>query len=460
MPATDGHRAETPDSPKGSESVARTRPNKPNVVVFLTDQQRWDTTGLHGNPLGLTANLDRVARRGMHLRHSFTPQPLCGPARSCLQTGLYPTTTGCYRNRIPLPKDVKTLAHHFREAGYDTAYIGKWHLASKDPVPEHERGGYRYWLASNVIELTSRAYRTVVYDNDGKPVRLPGYRVDALTDVAIRYLDACRNGPFYLFLSLLEPHHQNQTDSYPAPDGYAERYEGRWMPPDLAALGGSARRQLAGYCGQVKRVDEAFGRLLDALRSLDLLESTIVLFSSDHGNHFKTRNGEYKRSPHESSIRVPTVLQGPGFDGRGEVEELISLMDLPPTLLDAAGLPVPEEMQGRSILPLASGEREWPDDVFIQISESQVGRAVRTSRWKYSVVAPDKDGKRDPASDRYAEEYLYDLEEDPYELTNLAGLESHREVSEVMKRRLAARMIKAGEREAKIETAPRRPGGR
>lgn len=441
-----------------SDSVARARPDKPNVVVFLTDQQRWDTTGLHGNPLGLTPNLDRAAHRGMHLRHTFTPQPLCGPARSCLQTGLYPTTTGCYRNGIPLPKDARTLAHHFRDAGYETAYIGKWHLASKDPVPEHERGGYEYWLASNVIEFTSRAYHTVVYGNDGNPVRLPGYRVDALTDAAIRYLDAYQDRPFYLFLSLLEPHHQNQTDNYPAPDGYAERYEGRWIPPDLAALGGSGHRQMAGYWGQVKRVDEAFGRLLDTLRSLDLLENTIMLFASDHGNHFKTRNGEYKRSPHESSIRVPTVLRGPGFDGGGEVEELISLLDLPPTLLDAAGLSVPEEMQGRSILPLVSGEKEWPEDVFIQISESQVGRAVRTRRWKYSVVAPDKDGMQDPASDRYIEEYLYDLKEDPYELTNLAGFDSHQVVSEMMKRRLAVRMTEAGEREAKIEAAPRRPG--
>ncbi len=183
--------------------------DRPNVIVFFTDQQRWDTVGLHGNPLDLTPNLDRAAQDGTDLFNSFTPQPLCGPARSCLQTGLYATTTGCYRNDIPLPQEATTLAHRFRIADYDTAYIGKWHLASAEPVPEVERGGYQYWLASNVIEFTSEAYRTVVYDEVNDPVRLPGYRVDALTDAAIRYVDAHQDRPFFLFLSLLEPHHQN-----------------------------------------------------------------------------------------------------------------------------------------------------------------------------------------------------------------------------------------------------------
>src|SRR5699024_7342932 len=103
---------------------------KPNVIVFFTDQQRWDTTGVHGNPIGLTPNFDRMATEGTHLYNSFTPQPVCGPARSCLQTGMYATETGCYANRIPLPKDAKTMAHYFKGAGYHTGYIGKWHLGT------------------------------------------------------------------------------------------------------------------------------------------------------------------------------------------------------------------------------------------------------------------------------------------------------------------------------------------
>ncbi|HEY66401.1 MAG TPA: sulfatase-like hydrolase/transferase [Caldilineae bacterium] len=440
--------------------MAQNRSDRPNVVVFFTDQQRWDTTGVHGNPLDLTPNFDRMAREGTHVYYSFTCQPVCAPARASLQTGLYATNTTVYRNGIPLPPDQKTLAHYFREAGYTTAYIGKWHLASGDPVPQHEQGGYEYWLGANVLEFTSEPYRTVMYDRDGKAVRLPGYRIDALTDAAIRYIDTHQDHPFFLFLSYLEPHHQNRIDDYPPPDGYRERYMGKWIPPDLAALGGSTHQHIAGYYGLVKRLDEALGRLLDALKSLDLLENTIVLFTSDHGNHFKTRNAEYKRSCHESSIRVPTAIIGPGFWGGGQIRELVSLVDLPPTLLDAAGIPVPECMQGRSILPLVRGEAiDWPREVFIQISESQVGRAIRTHRWKYGVTAPDKDGWRDPGAERYVEEYLYDLEADPYELTNLIGLESHREVATRLRERLVQRMEEAGEPAPVIEPAPTRPSG-
>lgn len=439
--------------------MARKRSDRPNVLVFFTDQQRWDSTGMHGNPLDLTPNLDRMALEGVHLTNTFTCQPVCGPARACLQTGMYQTRTGIFRNGLALPAGTTTLAHCFAEAGYDTAYIGKWHLADEDPVPAAQRGGYEHWLAANAVEFASDAYDARLFDEENRPVKLPGYRVDALADAAIRHIDAHQAEPFFLFLSFLEPHFQNHRDDYPAPDGYAERYTGRWLPPDLAALGGSAHRHIAGYWGMVKRLDEALGRVLDALKSLDLLEDTIVLFTTDHGCHFKTRNDEYKRSCHDSSIRVPTALRGPGLKGR-RIEELVSLIDLPPTLLDAAGLPVPADMQGRSLMPLLRGEAEsWPEEVFVQISEAQVGRAVRTRRWKYGVAAPDRDGNRDPGASRYEEESLYDLLADPYELNNLVGMDSHREVAEVMRQRLVRRMVEAGEEAPEIVPAPSLPGG-
>lgn len=443
--------------------------DRPNVIVFLTDQQRWDTSGLHGNPMELTPNFDAMALRGTHVANSITCQPVCGPARSCLQTGLYPTTIGCHRNGIPLPKDATTLAHHFRDAGYKTGYIGKWHLAADDdpsnpiygPVPEDQRGGYQHWLASNVLEFTSDAYDCVMYDNDGNAVKMPGYRVDAQTDAVIRFIDSHQADPFFLFVSYIEPHHQNHLDDYPPPDGYRERYTGGWIPPDLAALGGSAHQHLGGYYGMVKRLDEALGRVLDALKSLTLTDNTIVMFTSDHGCHFKTRNSEYKRSCHESSVHVPTAFQGPGFDAGGSLTEMVSLIDLPPTLLDAAGIALPEEMQGRSIMPVIRGQADdWPEEAFIQISEAQVGRAVRTKRWKYGVDAPNKSGRDDPGSDSYVEQYLYDLQVDPYELTNLVGAESHEKVRSVMRERLVRRMVEAAEDAPEIVRAEiNRPAG-
>lgn len=415
--------------------------DRPNVVVFFTDQQRWDSVGLHGNPLGLTPNFDRVASSGTHLVRTFTPQPVCGPARACFQTGQYATQVGCHRNGVPLPTDVPTLAQQFHEAGYATGYVGKWHLASRDPVPPGERGGYRSWLGANLLEFTSDAYDTVLFDGQGRERKLPGYRVDALTDAAIRFVGDHHEEPFFLFLSHLEPHHQNDVDAYIAPTGMREPFENRWTPPDLAELGGNAQRSLAGYWGTVKRVDEAFGRLLDALESLDLLESTIVLFTSDHGCHFRTRNDEYKRSPHDASLRVPALLTGPGFDRGRSVRELVSLIDLPPTLLDAAGIEIPSSMAGSSLLPLVRGdEADWSSDVYFQVSESVVGRGVRTRRWKYAVEAADVDPFDRPSAPRYVESHLYDLEYDPHELKNLVVYPSHADVREALRERLLRRI--------------------
>jgi arylsulfatase A-like enzyme len=435
---------------------------RPNVVVILTDQQRWDCSGLHGNPLDLMPNFDRLARAGTHLRNSFTSQPLCVPARACLQTGMYPTQVGVHYNGTSLPTTARTLAHYFVAGGYRTGYIGKWHLApvdSKGPVAPEHRGGYQDWLAANILELVSDAYDCRLYDEQGVERRLPGYRVDAVTDAAIRYVTQPREQPYFLFLSYLEPHHQNSRDDYPAPEGYAERYQGRWTPPDLAALGGTTDQHLAGYYGMVKRLDESLGRICEALQTSGQWENTILLFTSDHGCHFKTRNAEYKRSCHESSIRVPTMVHGPGFMAGGERAELVSIVDLAPTLLDAAGLGVPKEMQGASLMPRLRGEAaDWVDEIFVQISEAQNARALRTKRWKYGVSVQGDDAaaaKNRAVWPVYAEECLYDLERDPHELNNLSGLASHMEVAAELRQRLLARMAALGEPVPQIVPATR-----
>ena len=448
----------------------------PNVIVFFTDQQRWDTSGLHGNPLNITPNFDRLARAGTHIDQSITCQPVCGPARSCLQTGLYATQTGVWKNFIPLDPELPTLAHYFKGKGYQTGYIGKWHLGTPEgAVPVEERGGYDYWLAANLLEFVSDSYDCVLYDNDNKEVKLPGYRVDAMTDAAIRYIDDAnkKDDPFFLFISYLEPHHQNHLDDYPPPEGYREEYTGRWTPPDLQTLGGSAGQHLGGYYGMVKRLDEALGRIHDALISLGADKDTILLFTSDHGCHFKTRNTEYKRSCHESSVRVPTMFSGPGFEGGGRRAEVVSLVDLIPTLLDAAGIEIPGKMPGRSLMPRLRGHNEpWAQEAFIQISESEIGRAIRTSRWKYAVTAKDSDtggkagddkyteapgmdGKAAPGSDVYTEACLYDLKSDPYELQNLIGYASHARVAEILREKLLNAMERAGEQRPQIRTLRR-----
>lgn len=431
-----------------------------NVIVFFTDQQRWDTMGIHHNPMNLTPNLDRMAALGTDLHYTFSCQPVCGPARAVLQSGLYPTTTGCWCNGIPLPDNGHTIAECFRANGYRTGYIGKWHLGSNQAVKPAERAGYQDWLASNLLEFTSDAYDTVMYDENCQPVRLPGYRVDAICDRAIRYIDEHQQEPFFLFISFLEPHFQNYMDAYPAPDGYAARYNNPWLPPDLAELHGTAHRHLAGYYGMCRKLDEAYGRLQDALKSLNMSDDTIVLYLTDHGCHFKTRNGEYKRSGHESSIRLPCVLSGGEFKGGGRINKLVSLIDIPPTLLDAVGITPPSDMQGHSIMPLVRRQPvEWPDEVYVQISEAQTGRAIRTQRWKYIVSAPVAPDGNSRSADVYTEEALYDLAHDPYELDNLIGLESHRAIADDMLSRLRKKEREIGEGEINVIPAPPRAMG-
>lgn len=463
---------------KGTRVIMTTRDTdkRPNVIFFFTDTQRWDCSSLHGNPLDLMPNFDRYAMCGTHVFNAISPQPLCTPCRGCLMTGQYATESGIYTNGISIKEDQRTIAHCFNDAGYDTAYIGKWHLSSEKgdaetagPVPKRLRGGYQYWLGANAIELVSDSYNCVVYDNDDKEVKLPGYRVDALTDAMIRYVDQDHDKPFFLFFSLLEPHTQNHLGSFVAPDGYRERYTGRWIPPDLAGLPGltpdspneeQAHQGLGDYWGMVKHIDEALGRLMGALKSKGMEEDTIVVFTSDHGSHFNTRNKGGKCSPHESSVRVPTAIWGQKFNGGGRIEEVVSLLDLPPTLLDACGIDVPEQMVGHSILPLTRGDRDdWQNDVLIQTYGPELGRYVRTKRWKYGIASPDRDTWKKGMSEKYVEVVLYDLKNDPYEMKNLIGFESHAPVVAHLKGRLLARMAEAGETTPIIEDAPIRKSG-
>ena len=430
----------------------------PNVLVFFTDQQRWDTCGCYGGPMNLTPNLDALAARGVRFEHSFTCQPVCAPARGSLQTGKHGTAHSVWRNGLALPDSERTLAHHFGDAGYDLGYLGKWHLSCDvdKPVPVERRGGYTgYWEGADVLEFTSHPYDARWFDENNQEVHYEGYRVDAQTDRAVEFIrNPRRHRPFFFFISYLEPHHQNDMDEFVGPERYAKSYLNPWVPQDLQNRPGDWYKSLPGYYACVKALDDALGRIVQALEETGQLDNTVILFTSDHGCHFRTRNAEYKRSCHEGCVRTPCVLTGPGIEKGRVVPELVSLVDMPPTLLSAAGLPVPDTMQGRDAMPLTRGDNtNWANEVFIQISESEVGRAIRTERWKYSVYAPDKGGWQVPDSDRYVERYLYDLHADPHEQVNLVGRKDYDAVRQDLKRRLIAQMVAAGEAEPVIEDA-------
>jgi uncharacterized sulfatase len=423
----------------------------PNIIVFFTDQQRWDTCGcyrqtpiatdLNGRPLDITPNLDEMAAEGTLFRQAFTPQPVCGPARAVMQTGVYASETGCFTNAIALRPDADTVAKRLRAAGYEAGYIGKWHLASTmanrlplvagrvetdfrdKPVPPEYRGGFDdFWIASDTLEHTSHGYDGRMYDAEGNSVEMQGrYRADWLTDLAIDYLQT-RTGakPFFLFLSFIEPHQQNDRHTYEGPAGSKQRWGNYETPEDLRASGGDWRTHFPDYLGCVHSLDEDLGRIRRFLRESGQAENTILLFTSDHGCHFRTRNREYKRSCHENSIRIPLVACGPDFDGGGQRDELVSLVDVVPSILAAAGLDAPEYMRGRPLQQLAAGQADaWREEVYVEISEHEMARAIRTPRWKYAAHVPDEDGWRRRWSKQWTESYLYDLDADPHEQNNL-----------------------------------------
>jgi len=408
---------------------------QPNVLVVLSDQQRPDSCGVFGQRLPVTPRLDALAADGVAFDEAFTVQPVCGPARAAIQTGLYPTTARCWRNGIALPPGIPTLADRVAGLGYQTGYIGKWHLASnrgrnlpadrpparfeRRPVPPERRGGYLdVWVAADALEHTSGATDGHVFDERGERVTLAGFRVDALTDLAIDRLDRfAPDRPFFLFLSFLEPHHQNNRFRTIGPRGWAARFRGFDRPGDLSAWRGDWRWNYAEYLACCASIDANLGRLVDHLERSGRLDDTLVVFTSDHGSHFRTRNLEYKRSPHDASIRVPLVLAGPGFRGGVHRRDLATNLDLLPTITTAAGGGDPH-LDGR---PLQTDARA-PDDVLIQISESQIGRALRTPTHTYGARARDRNplaGHLRPAADRYQGTALYDNVRDPHQQHNL-----------------------------------------
>lgn len=448
--------------------------DRPNIIFYFSDQQRWDTIGVYGQVLDITPHLDRMGKKGTIFNQAYSPQPVCGPCRALFQTGKYPTETGCYRNNVALPLHVKTLANYLEESGYDTAYIGKWHLASngdleKEPevdytisaIPLERRGGYTgFWRAADVLEFTSHGYDGYVYDEHMNKREFKGYRVDCITDFALEYLDTYDlKKPFFMTISHIEPHHQNDRNHYEGPTGSKEIYKDCKLPHDLDVLGGDAREEYGDYLGCCKSLDDNLGRLISKLKSRGIYENTIIIYSSDHGSHFKTRNkdshlngyDDYKRSCHSSCLHVPLIITGPGFNTGKRIDELVSTASLPKTFLSMAGIDVGADMIGEDLQELLHGSKiDRENIIFAQISESRVGRCVRTDQYLYSVYAPDKNGGTHMNSDLYIGEFLYDIQKDPYELENLIDHPNYKEVRGNMAKHLKKQMVIAGEKEPLI----------
>lgn len=423
-----------------------------NIIFYFSDQQRWDTVNED-----ITPNLCHLADEGVMFENNFTCQPVCGPARACLQSGQYATEIGCYWNGVPLPIETKTLANHFNDAGYQTAYIGKWHLASNrlpgigvhcesSAVPKERQGGYQYWRAADVLEFTSHGYDGYVFDGDGNKLDFKGYRADCINDYALEFIDKRdKSKPFFMFISQLEPHHQNDHHHI---EGYKEtidKYKNYPIPDDLSFLKGNYREEYPDYISAVNRIDYNVGRLIDKLKTEGIYDNTIIIYTSDHGAHFKTRNAEYKRTSHESASHTPLIIKGGGFDSGIKEKRLSSLIDLPPTILSMAGIPIPDTYSGIDLTEQINNPDIKRDCVFIQISEASNSRAVRTDRFKYEVRDMSITGYAHHTSKVYFENYLYDLKMDPNEKHNLIKDPKYRKIRQELKYLLLRQMKNAHE---------------
>lgn len=427
---------------------------RPNIVLFFSDQQRADTVGLYGQKLNITPNLDKLGNEGITYYNAFTPQPVCGPFRATLQSGKYPTETGCYTNQIALPLNIKTLANYFEEAGYDTGYVGKWHLASDgemekwplridyqhSAIPIESRGGYKgFWRVSDILEFTSHGYGGYVFDENMNKHTFDNYRCDAITDFGLEYLDQIPSDkPFFLTISHIESHHQNDHNHYEGPNGSKEKFKNCEIPKDLSSIpGGDYIEEYPDYLGQVESLDNNLGRVIQKLKELGIYDNTVVVYVSDHGSHFRTRNrdenlcgyDDYKRTGHDAALKVPLVIGGGAIKESIRVNDIVSTAGLPKTLLAIAGVDVGEKMINENLVDVAYGRLpNRKNHAFAQISESRVGRVLRTDRFLLGVVAKGVYGGAVKDSLKYEVDYFYDMANDPYQLNDIKWNDAYRNI--------------------------------
>ena len=392
----------------------------PNVVFVFADQWRAQATGYAGDSNVYTPHLDRLARQSLNFSHAIAGCPVCSPARASLLTGQYPHTHGVFVNDVHLEHRAASLADAFKTQGYDTAYIGKWHLNGRGRsgyIPPEDHQGFEFWH----VRECCHDYWDSFYFNDHPEKKLwPGYDAQAQTSEAKQYLESRAGAarPFLLVLSWGPPHNPYET----APPEYRRRYEPTGLvlrgnvPPEAAA---QARLTLAGYYAHITALDACIGELLAALETSRLAEETIFVFWSDHGDMMGSHGQWRKQRPWDESIRVPLLVRYPRrFGPRGRaVDTPINTPDLMPTLLGLCDLPVPASVQGHNYAPFLHGEAAAP------AAAALLACYVPFGEWTRSVGGREYRGVR-TRRHTYVRTLagpwlLYDNQADPYQQHNL-----------------------------------------
>lgn len=448
--------------------TGETNRKRPNIVFLLADQWRAQETGYAGSTNVRTPNLDRLADESVDFTTAVSTCPVCCPYRGSLMTGQHATTHGVFMNDVQLGPSVAadsevatdpavaaqairnghpgsphvSLPVALEAVGYQTGMIGKWHLDGRGRssfIPPERRQGFQYWRAN---ECTHNYNHSLYYaGNDPTPRYWDGYDSIAQTTDAVGYIREHRDSPFALVLSWGTPHAPYMT----AP----ERFRAMYDPADIelrdnvpAGAAAGARKNIAGYYAHCTALDECVARVMGTLTDLGMLDNTIVVFTSDHGDMLGSR-GEYKKQrPWDESVRVPLLVRLPGGEAR-KISMPIGTPDLMPTLLGLAGVPIPATVEGEDFSQLVRGEQEDRDRAALITCPSPFGqwtrrqggrefRGIRTLRYTYarSLEGPW---------------ILYDNEKDPTQKTNLIDSPDHAEIRQQLDKQLMSKLEECGD---------------
>ncbi len=424
----------------------------PNIVVVLVDDLRWDEIGCAGHPFVQTPNIDRIASEGIRFRNTFCTTPLCSPVRACLLTGLHTHHHGILdnTNRSEQSHRLKTFPQVLQRAGYETAYIGKWHMGNDDTA----RPGFDHWVSMPGQGTSFDPLLNV----DGEPQSFKGHTTDVLNEKALAFAAKPRKKPFCLYIahkalhpeltqrddgSITDPsaakflpaarhsdlyadapipRRLNVTDTLQGKTALLREIEG--VPP-LGPATGTDDETVRDRLRMLAAVDEGVGQLLEALEASGKLDNTVFVFTSDHGYWY----GEHglsveRRLAYEEGIRIPLLIRYPRLTSAGAlragsiIDNFAISIDLAPTLIELSGASEKMTVDGRSLVPLLRGENpaDWRTSFLIQYNSDTVFprvhrmgyRAIRTERWKF-IRYTELDGMNE----------LYDLAADPYEMRNL-----------------------------------------
>ncbi len=432
---------------------------QPNIILLLTDDQRADALGCAGNPIIQTPNMDTLAARGVRFERAFVTTPICAASRASILTGLYERTHGYTFTKPPLDQRLTGISYPtlLREAGYYTGFIGKL--------------GVR--LEEGLIEEMFNTHRVTAYPYFKEVAGESRHLTELHGDYAVEFLrERPTDRPFCLSLSFWAPHADDGSEEqYFWPPDCDALYRDTQIPePDLSdpaffeALPEFLKRSLnrtrwhwrfdgpqkyqqmvQGYYRMISGVDMVIGRLMAELERSGEAENTVIILTSDNGYFLGERGFAGKWLMHDLSLRIPLIMYDPRTPGRGEGavrNEMALNIDLPPTILDLAGLPAPEAMQGRSLLPLIEGRpADWREEFVSEHlwDNPDIPRSecLRTDRWKYI---------RYPDHPEYEE--LYDLTEDPAESSNLSREPGQASRIQGLRDRLARRLVSIGDESA------------